>query len=88
MSRIEKIRAALNAALAPVELHVIDDSHKHAGHEGAKSGLGHFSIEIVSAAFVGKKQLQRHRMVYLALGELMQTDIHAVAITPRTPQEI
>ena len=87
MSRIERIRAALESALQPVTLEVVDDSHKHAGHEGARDGRGHFTVRITSGAFVGKPPLARHRAVYAALGEMMQTDIHALAIEARTPAE-
>ena len=85
--RPDAIRAALAAALAPVQLVVRDDSHKHAGHEGAKDGRGHFSVDVVSEAFAGLGPLARHRAVYAALGELMATDIHALAIRARTPAE-
>ncbi len=87
MNRVERIRQALESAFAPSLLVVNDDSHKHAGHEGARDGRGHFSVEIVSAAFLGKAPLARHRAVYAALGEMMQTDIHALAIEARTPAE-
>lgn len=86
MSRIERIREAL-AALQPVTLDVIDDSHKHAGHEGARDGRGHFTVRIVSPVFAGKAPLARHRAVYAALGEMMQTDIHALAIEAKAPGE-
>ena len=85
--RVERIRALLTEALAPQSLDVADDSHKHAGHAGARGGQGHFGVDIVSAAFVGKLPLARHRLVYAALGEMMQTDIHALAIRARTPDE-
>jgi BolA protein len=81
------IRAALEAALAPVALDVRDDSHKHAGHAGARDGRGHFAVLVVSEAFAGLAPLARHRKVYAALGGLMQTDIHALAIEARTPAE-
>jgi BolA protein len=80
VTRIERMRAALTAALSPTHLEVIDDSPKHVGHEGAKDGRGHFTVEIASPAFAGKPPLQRHRMVYDALGAMMQTDIHALSI--------
>ena len=83
MNRIERIREALTSALAPTHLNVIDDSHKHVGHEGAKDGRGHFTVEIESAAFAGKTPIERHRMVYAALGGMMQTDIHALSIKAR-----
>ena len=85
--RIERIRERLSQALAPLSLEVTDDSHKHSGHAGARGGQGHFGVDIVSAAFVGKLPLARHRLVYAALGEMMQTDIHALAIRARTPDE-
>ncbi len=85
--RVERIRALLTEALAPQSLDVADDSHKHAGHAGARGGQGHFSVDIVSAAFAGKLPLARHRLVYAALGEMMQTDIHALSIRARTPDE-
>ena len=87
MSRVERIRDALQAALQPASLEVLDDSHKHAGHEGARDGRGHFTVRIISDAFAGKVPLARHRAVYAALGEMMQTDIHALAIKARTPDE-
>ena len=85
--RVEKIRARLQTALAPTALEIVDESHKHAGHEGARDGRGHFAVSIVSVAFAGELPLARHRRVYAALGELMQTDIHALSIQARTPQE-
>ena len=85
--RVERMRALLTEALHPLSLDVADDSHKHAGHAGARGGQGHFSVDIVSSAFAGKLPLARHRLVYAALGEMMQTDIHALAIRARTPDE-
>lgn len=85
-ARIEQMRAAL-VALQPTHLEIIDESHKHAGHEGARDGRGHFALEIVSEAFVGLAPLARHRRVYQAMGEMMQTDIHALSIRARTPAE-
>ena len=86
MTRIERIREAMSA-LQPVTLEVIDDSHKHAGHEGARDGRGHFTVRIVSPVFAGKAPLARHRAIYAALGEMMQTDIHALAIEAKAPGE-
>ncbi|HEY6986604.1 MAG TPA: BolA family protein, partial [Rhodanobacteraceae bacterium] len=83
--RVEQIRERLTAALAPESLDIADDSHRHAGHAGARDGRGHFRVRIVSAAFAGKSALARHRAVYAALGELMQSDIHALAIDARAP---
>ena len=86
--RVERIRALLVEALDPAAIEVVDDSHKHAGHAGARGGQGHFSVDIVSAAFTGKLPLARHRLVYAALGDMLQTDIHALAIRARTPEEV
>lgn len=86
--RAEAIRERLSARFAPSLLEVDDDSHRHAGHAGARDGRGHFSVRVVSAAFDGMPPLARHRAVYAALGELMQTDIHALAIDARAPGEI
>lgn len=81
------IREALAAAFAPSVLEVVDDSHRHAGHAGARDGRGHFNVTIVSERFAGMAPLARHRAVYAALGELMTTDIHALSIVARTPAE-
>lgn len=81
------IRAALEAALQPSVLEVVDESHKHAGHAGARDGRGHFAVSIVSEAFAGLAPLARHRRVYAALGAMMDTDIHALSIQARTPAE-
>ncbi|GMR07610.1 MAG: BolA family transcriptional regulator [Gammaproteobacteria bacterium] len=86
-TRIEAIKQLLTEALSPEYLEIIDESYQHAGHAGAKSGKGHFDAIIVSTAFAGKNPLQRHRMVYDALGNLMHTDIHALSIKARTPDE-
>ena len=88
MTRTERIRSALQSALAPSVLVVTDESHKHAGHEGARDGRGHFHVQIVSAAFVGLPPLARHRAIYAALGQMMETDIHALSIKALTPQEL
>lgn len=80
------MRAALQA-LQPSHLEIIDESHKHAGHEGARDGRGHFALDIVSEAFAGMASLARHRRVYQAMGNMMQTDIHALSIRARTPAE-
>lgn len=88
MSRVERIQAALQTAFAPLQLEVKDDSHRHAGHAGASDGRGHFKVMVVSEAFAGKAPLARHRAVYAALGEMMETDIHALSIKALTPQEL
>lgn len=84
--RRERILAAL-AVLEATQLELVDESHRHAGHEGARDGRGHYALDITSAAFSGLLPLARHRRVYQALGELMQTDIHALSIRARTPEE-
>lgn len=85
--RVAAIRAALEQALAPERLEVEDDSARHAGHAGARDGRGHFNVTVVSSAFEGLAPLARHRAVYAAVGTLMETDIHALAIDARTPAE-
>lgn len=86
--RIALIESRLRAALAPESLDVIDESAAHAGHEGAKSGGRHYAVTIVSPRFTGHAPLARHRLVYQALGELMQHDIHALKITALAPDEL
>jgi BolA protein len=86
-TRVETIRRRLEATLAPRALDVEDESHRHVGHAGARDGRGHFRVRIVSAAFEGQTAIARHRAIYAALGDLMQTDIHALAIEARTPEE-
>ena len=87
MSRLDAIRERLEAQLAPLQLSVVDESHKHAGHEGARDGRGHFAVHIVSPAFEGVNLLARHRLVYDALASLMQTDIHALSLQAKAPSE-
>jgi BolA protein len=87
VNRVEQIRVALQAAFSPQLLEVEDDSHRHAGHAGARDGRGHFNVTVVSDAFAGKAPLARHRAVYAALGRMMETDIHALSIKAFTPQE-
>ena len=86
--RVEKIRRAIEAALTPVSLQIIDQSHRHAGHAGARDGRGHFDVHVVSDAFKGKLPLARHRLVYAAVGKLMETDIHALSIKALSTDEI
>lgn len=81
------IEARLREALAPTRLELADDSHKHRGHAGAADGRGHFSLRITSPAFAGLRPIARHRKVYEALGTLMETDIHALAIAAHAPGE-
>jgi BolA protein len=87
MSVAARIRERL-AALEPVAVELVDESSKHAGHAGWRPGGGtHWRLSIVSPRFAGQTTLARHRMVYQALGELMQNPIHALAITARSPEE-
>lgn len=85
--RVARIRERLEAALSPEMLEIDDESHKHVGHDGARDGRGHFACTIVSAAFEGTSPLERHRMVYDALGDLMLSDIHALAIRAYSPAQ-
>ncbi len=85
--REQQIRKCLEDRFGPTELLIKDQSHLHAGHEGGKDGKGHFDVTIVSIAFDGKSRIERHRMVYDALGTLVQTDIHALRIRAFTPSE-
>jgi BolA protein len=84
-SRAERIRKRLEEALAPLELHVADESHLHVGHAGARDGRGHFRVRIVAQAFAELNSLQRHRLVYAALGEIMQREVHALSIEALAP---
>lgn len=85
MNREERIRGALAAAFPDASIELVDESHLHAGHAGARSGRGHYRLRLVSGAFAGTSPVARHRAVYAALGELMQTDIHALAIDAQAP---
>jgi BolA protein len=75
------------AALEPMRIELVDDSFKHAGHEGAKDGGGHYSLTIVSPRFAGKNTVARHRMIYAVLAPMMQRQIHALAIRAYAPGE-
>ena len=86
--RIESIRTRLATALEPVELEITDESHKHIGHEGAKSGKGHFHVRIISEQFQDLSPVRRHQLIYKSLGNLMDTDIHALSIDAEAPAGI
>ncbi len=86
--RVALIRTRLTQCFAPLELEVLDDSEAHRGHAGARDGRGHFSVRIVTPVFAGHGRVERHRMVYSALGEMMQQDIHALSIAAYTPDEL
>ena len=78
----------MTSALAPSHLELVDQSAQHVGHAGARpEGESHFRLTIVAEAFAGKSRIERQRMVFVALGDLMQTDIHALSITALTPDE-
>jgi BolA protein len=87
-TRLEQIRTLLQAALAPAQLEVGDDSHLHVGHAGAASGGGHYRVRIVAERFEGLRLVMRHRLVYDAVQGMMHTDIHALAITALAPSEL
>lgn len=86
--RVEMIRQRLNAAFQIEAIDIVDDSHRHVGHIGARDGGGHYQVRIVSPDFEGKRSLERHRMVYQAMGDAMRNDtIHALNIEALTPAE-
>jgi BolA protein len=87
VSTIELIRQKL-AVLDPQQIQIVDESARHAGHEGAKRGGGHYLLTIVSREFFGKSTLVRHRLVYTVLKEMMHKDIHALSVKAYTPEEI
>jgi BolA family transcriptional regulator, general stress-responsive regulator len=87
-ARVAMIRQRLEQEFSPGDLDVIDDSHLHRGHPGAADGRGHFRVRIVSDRFEGLPRLARHRLVYAAVGELMQTDIHALNIEAVSENEL
>ncbi len=83
--RIDRIRAYLEAEFAPDELDIKDESHLHEGHAGAKEGKGHFRVRIVSERFLNTRPIDCHRMVFQALGDMMETDIHALSVAASAP---
>jgi BolA protein len=85
--RMAKLRAALEEELAPLALEISDDSAAHAGHAGAREG-GHFRVRLVSAAFRGRPQIERHRLVYAAVAPLLHGEVHALNIRALTPEEV
>ncbi|MEM6998702.1 MAG: BolA family protein [Pseudomonadota bacterium] len=87
MDRVEAIRERLTNQLHPTELDIVDESHLHAGHAGAASGAGHFAVSISSEAFNNKSLIERHRMVYQAVDDLMRTEIHALSINANATDE-
>jgi len=83
---VERLRERLQA-LQPLSLAIQDDSASHAGHEGAKSGGGHYRLRIVSQRFAGLPRVARHRLVYDSLGQMMQREVHALSLVVQTPEE-
>ena len=79
-ARITEIRRRIEASLQPTRLEIEDESHLHVGHEGAKDGRGHFRVLISSSKFNGLRLLEKHRLIYDAVGDLMDSDIHALSI--------
>jgi BolA family transcriptional regulator, general stress-responsive regulator len=88
MSVADTIRCKLIERFAPVRLDVLDESHRHAGHAGARpEGETHFAVTIVSAAFAGQNRVARQRLVYQTLSEELATRVHALSLTTLTPEE-
>ena len=85
--RVDRIRDRLNRSLSPEKLEIRDDSHQHRGHPGAAAGGGHFTVLVVTDQFNGKSMIERHRMVYLAVNDMMPQEIHALSIQAMTPDE-
>lgn len=85
--RLSRIEHRLRQALHPSDLILKDQSHLHAGHAGAQEGKGHYEVRIVAQAFSNCSLMQRHRLVFDALGDLMETDIHALKIVAKAPDE-
>lgn len=86
-TRPDRIRACIREHFDDATVDLVDESHLHVGHAGARDGKGHFRVRIVSDRFVGLRPLQRHQLVYEALGELMRTEIHALNILALTRDE-
>ena len=84
--RIQRMRELLEERFKPLSLEIEDQSHLHAGHAGAREGKGHFQVDIVAQAFDKLPLIKRHRLVYEALGNMMETDIHALIINATPPE--
>ena len=85
--RRSRIEALLRERLAAVHVEVVDESALHAGHAGAAGGAGHFRALVVSPRFEGKSLVERQRLVYGALGEMLKLEIHALAMRTLTPEQ-
>jgi BolA protein len=89
MAVADRIRVKLTGGLAPLRLDIVDDSHKHAGHAGARpGGESHFTVEVVSAAFEGMGRVERQRLVYRLLEEELAGPVHALALRTVAPSEV
>ncbi|MFZ6686636.1 BolA family protein [Undibacterium sp. SXout11W] len=88
MSRFDQLKNRLTNALQPVVCELQDNSAAHAGHAGAASGGSHYNLKIISHQFEGLNRISRHRLVYDAIGDMMHTDVHALAIVALAPSEI
>lgn len=88
ITREDRIRARLQEKFAPLSCAIENESAKHAGHAGAAGGAGHYRLRLVSAAFEGQNRIVRHRLVYDCLRDMMDTDIHALAIIALAPTEV
>jgi BolA protein len=87
MTREEKLLDRLRAGLDAEHVALEDESARHAGHEGARGGAGHYSVLVVSARFVGLDPVARHRAVYAAVGDMIPNEVHALSIRSFTPEE-
>jgi BolA protein len=85
LTREQRLRDRLEARFTPLELVIEDESHFHAGHAGAAGGQGHYRVRIVAEAFRGVAPVACHRLVYAAVGDMLKTDIHALAIDASPP---
>jgi BolA protein len=88
MQVAKTLKRVLTQSLSPERLAIVDDSHRHIGHAGARpEGETHFTVEIVSNAFAGKSRVERQRLVYAALADLLRERVHALALKTLTPDE-
>lgn len=87
VDRTERIRTLIADALSPAEVVVRDDSGLHVGHAGARGGAGHYAVHVISPHFSGLNSIQRHRLVYRAVSEMMPAAIHALSIEALAPGE-
>ena len=86
--RLAEIRQRIELTVQPEELIIEDEGHLHVGHAGAKDGRGHFRVFVVAESFDGLTMIERHRVIYQALGDLMTSDVHALSIDAYSSNEI